>query len=302
MKCFSGYNGRLLGFSATPVIDKRDHYHKCKVCNTRYDKKTQCCGRETKEFSAAITLSKWYGDLITGTPIQNLIDEGRLVQVHNYTCDTPDLDRLKVDKNGQFTPDSEKEVFDNAISVDNLVANYKTHCIGLKTMVFNSTIKSNEMAYQAFLDLGYNVRSYDSECDENREEMVEWFRNKPDAILMSVGVFTTGFDVDDVQAIIMNRATQSLSLYHQIVGRGGRTTEKIYKPYFKFIDLGGNVSRFGSWSDEVDWDAIYYREDEKEKRPKIEDFIICKNCGAMVKRMPCEYCNHVEEPAPPRRS
>ena len=162
-------------------------------------------------------------------------------------------------------------------------------------MVFNSNLKTNDSAFNEFVKLGFNVRSYDSKSKEDRKEVVEWFRNTPDGILMSVGVFTTGFDVDDVEVILLNKATKSLSLYHQMVGRGGRITNTIYKPYFKLIDLGGNVKRFGSWSDNVDWEKIYENTKEKKKIVKVlEDFKICYRCQAMVNKMPCEYCGAVE--------
>ena len=289
VKVFEGYKNRLLGFTATPVIDKKEHYTKCGICNTKHEKKVDCCGGETYEYSKPMTLKNWYGDLITGTPISKLIELDKLVDVHNFICDNPNLDKLKTDKNEQYTKESEKEVFDNFASLENLVLNYKEHCIGLKTMVFNTTIEGNRLAYEEFLRLGYNVKSFDSKSKEKRSDLVEWFRNTKDSVLMSVGVFTTGFDVDDVEAIIMNRATKSLSLYHQIVGRGGRTTKKIFKPYFKLIDLGGNVSRFGSWSDDVDWVKLYNNKREKKKQSP-NTFIICPSCGYMGEDMKCKEC------------
>mgnify|MGYP003651237503 CR=1 FL=1 len=297
-KVLENFEGRVLGFTATPVIDKRDFYFKCRYCETKHPIKTNCCGVEAKEFSKKLTLKKWYGDLITGTPISELIEGDFLTEVHNFVCDSPQLDKLKTDKSGQFTAKSEEEAFDNFSSLDNLILNYETHCKGIKTMVFNSGIKSNRNAYEKFVELGYSVRSYDSKSDEDRSEIVEWFRNTPDAVLMSVGVFTTGFDVDDVQAIIMNKATHSLSLYHQIVGRGGRITQKIFKPFFKLIDLGGNVNRFGSWSKNVDWETLYNSDDEKQRRVSdLEDFKTCKECEAMISHYPCEYCGAAQPEA-----
>lgn len=294
-KVFEGYKKRLLGFTATPVIDKKEFYFKCRYCDSKKDVKSECCGRETGEYSRPITLKKWYGDLITGIPISDLIEQGFLTQVHNFVCDNSNLDKLKTDKSGQYTSKSEDDVFNNHASVENLLLNYKEHCVGKKTMVFNSNIKTNFAAFEEFESLGYNVRYYDSKSKENREEIVNWFRETPDAILMSVGVFTTGFDVDDVECIIMNKATKSLSLYHQIVGRGGRITSKIFKPYFKMIDLGGNVSRFGKWSDNVDWESIYNSDIEKKRMIRdLEDFKICFNCEAMINSYPCEYCGTKE--------
>lgn len=294
-KVFDNHEKRLLGFTATPVIDKKEFYYKCRYCDTKSEKSSQCCGKETKEYSKTITLKRWYGDLITGIPIAKLIEKGYLTPVHNFICDNSNLDKLKTDKSGQFTSKSEDEVFNNFASLDNLVLNYEEHCKDQKTMVFNSNLKANNIAFQRFKELGYNVRSYDSKSKENRKEIVDWFKNTPDGILMSVGVFTTGFDVEDVQCIILNKATKSLSLYHQIVGRGGRITDKIYKPYFKMVDLGGNVQRFGSWSDQVDWKKIYDNEIEKKRIVRdLEDFKICFECEAMIKSYPCEYCGSIE--------
>jgi superfamily II DNA or RNA helicase len=44
---------------------------------------------------------------------------------------------------------------------------------------------------------------------------------KTDAILTSVGI-PTGFDEPTVDTIILNRATKSLTLYYQMIGRGSR--------------------------------------------------------------------------------
>tara|TARA_R110000787_G_scaffold127868_1_gene239509 strand:- start:362 stop:1957 length:1596 start_codon:yes stop_codon:yes gene_type:complete len=296
VKVFKDYKNRLLGFTATPVIDKKEYYFKCRYCDSKNELKTECCGSVPHEYSSSVTLKRYYGDLIVGAPISFLIENDHLTNVRDFICDSPKLDSLKTDKSGQFTAKSEEESFDNFASLDNLILNYKEYCEGIKTMVFNSNIKTNKDACDKFVQLGYNARSYDSKSSEDRSEIVDWFRNTPCAVLMSVGVFTTGFDVDDVQAIIMNKATNSLSLYHQIVGRGGRTTNKIYKPYFKFIDLGGNVSRFGSWSEDVNWGNLYGDELEKKKMFRdIEDFKTCSSCTAMIKSFPCGYCG-VKEP------
>ena len=290
-KIIESYDKKVLGFTATPITDKRTYYFKCNKCDHIYDKKTECCNKETKEFSKKVSLNKWYGSLITGIEISKLITKEYLSPVKNLVCDNDNLSELKTDRNGQFTTKSEDDVFNNLAGLKNLIANYQTHAIGKKTMVFNSNIETNEKAYLSFKELGYNVRSYDSKSSENRKEIVDWFDNERDAILMSVGVFTTGFDVEDVECIILNKATKSLSLYHQIVGRGGRITNKVYKPYFLCVDLGGNVGRFGSWSDYVNWKHIYNDEYEKQKRINdLEDFKVCPECDAMILNFPCEYC------------
>lgn len=293
-KVFDDYKNRLLGFTATPVIDKKDKWFVCPKCEKKHDNQVNCCDEETLKTTKKISLKRWYGDLITGTTIEDLIDLGELVDVRDFVCDTPNLSKLKTDSSGQFTTKSEAEVFENFASLENLILNYQEHCIGLKTMVFNTSIEGNRIAYEEFLKLGYNVKSFDSKSKEKRTDLVDWFRNTKDAVLMSVGVFTTGFDVKDVQAIIMNRATKSLSLYHQIVGRGGRKSIETGKIDFKFIDLGGNVKRFGSWSEDVDWNKKYNDETEKTY---LKETVSCDDCGfiweAQTKSEPCPECGNV---------
>src|SRR6185295_11960533 len=75
------------------------------------------------------------------------------------------------------------------------------------------------------------------------------------AILTSVSILTTGFDEPTVESIILNRATKSLTLYFQMIGRGSRVLAD--KKEFMVIDLGNNLNRFGLWEAGVDWEAIF---------------------------------------------
>jgi len=45
-------------------------------------------------------------------------------------------------------------------------------------------------------------------------------RDKPLKFICNVGVLTTGFDAPNVDCIALLRPTQSLTLYHQMIGRG----------------------------------------------------------------------------------
>ena len=107
--------------------------------------------------------------------------------------------------------------------------------------------------------------------DKDRKEILDWFRKSPDAILTSVGILTTGFDEPTVKTIILNRATRSLTLYHQMIGRGSRSLPD--KNQFNIIDLGNNVRRFGFWQDFINWhDAFRFPDRFLESRiSELED-------------------------------
>lgn len=73
--------------------------------------------------------------------------------------------------------------------------------------------------------------------------------------MTSVGILTTGFDEPTVKTIILNRATKSLTLYFQMIGRGSRKLPN--KSDFTVIDLGNNAARFGLWNEPIDWQHIF---------------------------------------------
>src|SRR4030095_10877094 len=137
-----------------------------------------------------------------------------------------------------------------------LLSAYREKCHGTKTLIFNNGIATSQYVYATFQDAGYDIRHLDhTHSAGERREILDWFKNKPDAILTSVSILTTGFDEPTVESIILNRATKSLTLYFQMIGRGSRVLED--KKEFTVIDLGNNLNRFGLWDEPVDWASIF---------------------------------------------
>jgi DNA repair protein RadD len=84
---------------------------------------------------------------------------------------------------------------------------------------------------------------------KERDKMIEDFKNGKIKVMCNVSVLTTGFDYPELTHIIMGYPTNSLSLYYQIIGRVTRIAEGKSKAFF--IDLCGNVKRFGRVEDLV---------------------------------------------------
>ena len=79
-----------------------------------------------------------------------------------------------------------------------------------------------------------------------RERILEDFKAGRIRVVANAATLTTGFDYPELDTVIMARATMSLSLWYQIVGRAIR-------PYPGkqgwIVDLCGNVQRFGHVED-----------------------------------------------------
>lgn len=290
---------KILAVTATPTLLKKVNFTKCHVCKKEYDNIETCCNYETYEYSRRFTLSEIYEDIIVGTSISELIMSDDLVRDLVYSTGSVDRSKLTIDaKTGDFDTKSADEQFAN--SYPDVVKNYEEIAKGKKTIVFNSSAKVNALVLQSFLDAGYvNVKLFDSVNEtENRKKVLQWFKETPDAILLNVSCFTTGFDEPSVECVIVNRSTLSLSLYLQMVGRAGRKCDTIYKPHFTHIDLGGNVENFGKWSDERDWDSHFFGSNEKPKAKKeaLDQTKMCTKCDAIITKnsVECMYCGNVE--------
>jgi superfamily II DNA or RNA helicase len=196
-----------------------------------------------------------YSELIVGDTIQNLIDEGFLAKATTYSYDVG-LTSLKVGINGDYTVKSSDDLYSNMVMQEKLLHAYTEKSLGKKTLIFNNGINTSLHVYESFRHAGYNIRHLDNTTTtEDRKEILHWFKKTPDAILTSVGILTTGFDEPTVETIILNRATKSLTLYFQMIGRGSRKLP--HKDNFNVIDLGNNALRFGLWNNPMDWQHIF---------------------------------------------
>lgn len=202
-----------------------------------------------------LPMNKIYSDLIVGSNISSLIAKGFLAKATTYTYDVR-LGSLKVGINGDYTVKSSEELYSNAKMQNKLLYAYEQRAKGKKTLIFNAGISTSQQVYYTFKDAKYPVRHLDSTAPKTkRREILEWFKKTPGAILTSVGILTTGFDEPTIQTIILNRATRSVSLYYQMIGRGSRVIPG--KTTFDVIDLGNNAARFGFWAAGLEWQKIF---------------------------------------------
>jgi superfamily II DNA or RNA helicase len=288
-------NAKILAVTATPTVLKKITFTKCSRCGQ--ENIPECCNMEAYEYTRKFTLSEIYEDIIIGTSISELIANDRLVRELVYCTGSIDRSTLTIDaKTGDFDNKSTDEYYSgNSFDV---VKNYEKLAKGKKTIIFNSSAKINGIVLEAFQSAGYtNIKLFDSVNEtENRKKVLQWFKETPDAILLNVNCFTTGFDEPTLECVILNRATKSLSLFHQMVGRGGRKCDEIYKPYFTLIDGGGNVAEFGKWSDEVDWKSHFFGSNEKPKPKKeaLDQTKQCPECGMIHAKnlLQCPECGY----------
>ncbi len=206
-----------------------------------------------------LPMYKNYDKLLVGESIPSLIERGYLAKAKTYTYNVG-LSQLQVGINGDYTVKSSEDLYTNMNMQSKLLQAYEDKCKGKKTLIFNNGINTSWYVYHTFKEAGYEIKHLDNTHNKKeRKEILKWFKEKPDAILTSVSILTTGFDEPTVENIILNRATKSLTLYFQMIGRGSRKLPN--KDSFNVIDLGNNFARFGPWDAKVDWQMIFKNPD-----------------------------------------
>ena len=202
-----------------------------------------------------LPMSDNYNDIIVGESIESLIENEFLAKAENFSYNVG-LTSLEVGSNGDYTVKSSEDLYTNTDMLGKLTTAYEKHSKGKKTLIFNNGINTSLFVYDTFKKAGYPIAHLDNTATKKeRKAILEWFNKTPDAILTSVSILTTGFDEPSVETIILNRATKSLALYYQMIGRGSRIYKD--KKTFTVIDLGNNFHRFGPWGADLDWSKIF---------------------------------------------
>ncbi len=223
-----------------------------------------------------LPMNQNYDELIVGDTIANLIDKGYLAKAITYSYDVG-LTSLKVGINGDYTVKSSDDLYTNLAMQEKLLHAYMEKSLGKKTLIFNNGISTSLYVLETFKNAKLPIKHLDNTTNTaDRKAILKWFKNTPDAILTSVGILTTGFDEPTVETVILNRATKSLTLYFQMIGRGSRRLPG--KDSFTVIDLGNNAARFGLWSAPVNWQHIfkspeYYLENLREDAEIESNFV-----------------------------
>lgn len=238
-------------------------------------------------------LQPYFKKLIMPTEISELIENKYLVnsEAYGFASDLVEKENFKTVR-GDYDEKQMEDFYSSEKLVKNVIYAYWSKCAGKKTMIFNVNINHNQIVFNAFKDENLNVYSIIGETPkEERKKTLLDFKNDPHGIMCSVGVLTTGFDEPSIEVIILNRATKSLPLYFQMIGRGSRIYEN--KEKFIVLDLGKNTRRHGHYDEYIDWQTAFEKGSKKNSKengvPPIKE---CPECGFLqhTRKIICENC------------
>lgn len=184
---------------------------------------------------------------VTCYDFSELTESGRL-----YT--TSQVEEL-LKKQKRLTPLIIKNIID-------ITENYNRQGV----MIFSSTVKHAQEILEYLPEDKAKVVIGDTDTNE-RDQIIDEFKEQKFKYLVNVSVLTTGFDAPHVDVIAILRPTESVSLYQQIIGRGLRLSEGKKDCFIlDYTGMGHNI-----YSPQIS--------DKKPNKESVPVIVPCPKCG-----------------------
>lgn len=247
----------------------------------------------TPAFKWAKHLPELYQDIAVGPQVAELVSGGFLAPYKHFARVAANMDVLQIER-GEFTEESQHLAFESDKVYDTLRDDLTTLRF-VKCVVFTSSISHCEKLTMALKMRGIKcvvIHSQQSEA-QNSYNMREFQAPAPSQVnvCISVGTLTKGFDFPPIDLVVLMRATTSLPLYLQMIGRGSRLSQG--KQFFTTLDYGANYKRHGLWSDDRDWVTLW-QPSKTKTREAVAPVKNCPTCEYIVPavKMICPNCGH----------
>ncbi len=239
----------------------------------------------------------FFEDLAYEIKMRELIDQGYLSEYKFPEIDSLiDTSNVKISSTGDYNS-KELTVESNKV-VGACLEKWHKFAADRKLSIFFCC--SRDHAKEVFNQLTNEYLSPESVCYVDgditgtvRKTILADIKAEKYQAIVNVGVLTTGFDAPSIDCVVMLRATQSVSLLIQCLGRGLRTADD--KKDCLVLDMAGNLDRFGSIEDPYIEGSIKKQERREENRSHSSGGLrACPKCENMSEsQTTCDHCGHL---------
>ena len=206
--------------------------------------------------------------LVDSWSVKQFIADGWLSPYDYYSIRPDSEEQQEIDSlkkrgaDGDFQMKELREKLDVRPSIERLFEAFERFAFDKKGIIYAIDIAHAEHIAEFYRLQGVNAVAISSKTPaKERAEVIRTFRDENRIqILVSVDLFSEGFDCPDVEFIQMARPTLSLAKYLQMVGRGLRPCHG--KQCCTIIDNVGLYRTFGLPSVDRDWGAFFLGNEE----------------------------------------
>lgn len=267
-------------------------------------------------------LGSIYQAMVTGVTIQKLVNLGFLSKSIHYSIIAPKVE-VPIDNSiGDYDRKALAKVFEQKALYTGVVKEYLRLTPHKKAICFCVSSKQAIEVTREFNENGVSAKyilsgSFDNDdmYSGKRSSVISDFKENQFEVLVNVGIAVAGFDCPDIEVVIANFATISITKWKQALGRGARVTPT--KHEFTILDCGANYKKLGMYEDEPEWCLWHDSHSSegvqmlKECDPNRKDINgktgcgqlvpnsckVCPNCGYTFITQKHEYIMYLEEVA-----
>ena len=195
--------------------------------------------------------------------MRRFVAEGWLA-TYDYYSIRPDSEQQQViDKmkkrgaDGDYQAKEMRDKLDVRPTIELLFETFEKYAFDKKGIIYAIDIAHAEHIADFYRSQGIKAQAISSKTPTyERKEMIETFRSSAILqVLVSVDLFSEGFDCPDVEFIQIARPTLSLAKYLQMVGRGLRPSQG--KTSCIILDNVGLYKNFGLPTSDRDWEGYF---------------------------------------------
>ena len=205
--------------------------------------------------------------LVDSWSVKQFIADGWLSPYDYYSIRPDSEEQQEIDSlkkrgaDGDFQMKELREKLDVRPSIERLFESFERFAFDKKGIIYAIDIAHAEHIAEYYRLQGVNAVAISSKTPaKERAEVIRTFKDgNRIQILVSVDLFSEGFDCPDVEFIQMARPTLSLAKYLQMVGRGLRPCKG--KQCCMIIDNVGLYRTFGLPSVDRDWGYYFLGKD-----------------------------------------
>ena len=237
-------------------------------------------------------LSDLFSRLIVGPSVDQLISIDALSDYQLFAPPVTYTDGLH-----RRMGDYEKHELEAAVNkptiTGNAVAHYIKHAHGKRAVAFCVSVNHTRAVSGHFESAGYPAASLDGTMvPAERARIICEFIAGRILVLTSCDLISEGFDLPAIEAAILLRPTQSLTVYLQQVGRCMRP---IPGKVAVILDHAGNARRHGLPDDEREWTLHGRQKKNSASSAPMVSLRTCGKCFLAVKSAAtiCSYCGYL---------
>lgn len=212
----------------------------------------------------------------------SLMAAGHLCKARYFTVSEPDLRRVRTVA-GEYNAEDLDQAVNRVELVADVVSTWLARAAARRTVVFATSIAHSAHLAERFMRAGVAAEHVDANTPAlMRDQIFERFRSGRTQVLTNCNLASYGFDLPELDCIVLARPTKSLALFLQMIGRGLRVAPG--KADCLVLDHSGAVRRHGFAHDARKWtlegEAALVDTPKAARERRESRLLVCPECSA----------------------